>query len=522
MLEQAARRVAEKILAAGPAGWTRAVLAAEAGRGGISLSGGYTVPGTSGRHSIPNLFADVSGLAEAARVVRGWEPTTVEIVCWPSGEYETVAFAKVITSLRGRGGGFQAVLDPDYRLPLSDPGQEESTAAPAGDPELAVARFHAYLERRAAILGRREQLPPPVSAAALDEAERRIGRSLPADLRALYLIADGDGIGYEHRYLLGGDAWLSIEDLVAVHADLCDDLGELVRHDWELAWNSVVFDADPPGTVRRAGGHPAWVPFATGEDGNYLVVDLAPAGNGRPGQVIRVGRDYDECPAYVADSVTSLLGRHLASLERGAYEQHDDHIALLEPEPRLGPERIVGEIPGEVPPGLQAIHINDVAGPVDLAPLTAAANLRLLHLNRCATADLAPVRTLPVESLRVTLDGGDLTPLEAHRHLTSLELGTAGPIDIVPLRTVPNLRGLDLSRAVVHDLTVLADLPDLRYLALTARQWTALLDEGKAPPTLAAARLADDDASLGEALTWAARLGLDTGDALRTTGALPV
>lgn len=216
--------------------------------------------------------------------------------------------------------------------------------------------------------------------------------------------------------------------------------------------------------------------------------------------------------------MTSLLGHYLELLKQGAYEKHDDDISFLEPARGFGPGRIIGEIPDEIPPTLQAIHINDAVGPVDLTPLVAGPNLRLLHLNRCSTADLAPIRTLPVESLRVTLDGGDLTPLEGHRDLTSLDLGTTGPVDIAPLRTVPNLRGLDLSRADVRDLTVLADLPDLRYLSLTARQWTVLLDEGKAPPTLAAVRLADDDAPLDEALAWSARLGLDTSDALRTTG----
>lgn len=518
MVERAARRVVEKIVASAPAGWTRALLAGTAGRGGVSVSGGYAVPGAPlWRNPVPSPFMELGSLAEAVRGIRRWERTSLEIVCTPSGEYGLVAFADAITSLRGRGGGFQAVLDHGYRLPPPGIGREEATGAPAGDPELAVARFREYMERRAAILGRPERLPPPASAAALDEAERRIGRPLPADLRALYLIADGDGIDYEHRHLLGGNAWLALEDLVAVHADQ----REPVWYGWEQAWDSVVFDADPPDTVRRRGGHPAWLPFGTGEDGNYLAVDLAPARNGRPGQVIRVGRDYDRCPAYVADSVTSLLGRYLELLERGAYEEGGDHISLLEPARRLGPERIVGEIPGEIPPGLQAIHINDAASPVELAPLSAAPNLRLLHLNRCAAADLTPVRALPVESLRVTLDGGDLTPLEGHRDVTSLDLGTTAPIDIAPLRTVPNLRGLDLSRAGVRDLTVLADLPDLRYLALTARQWTILLDEGKAPPTLAAARLADDDAPLEEALTWSARLGLNTGDALRATGTLP-
>ncbi|WP_240627653.1 SMI1/KNR4 family protein [Streptomyces scopuliridis] len=517
MVERVARRIAEEIVASAPEGWTRAVLASTAGRGGVSVSGDYTVPGAPGRHNlVPSPFGELTTLAEAVREIRGWASSSLEIACRPSGEYELVAFSDIITSLRGRGGGFQAVLDPGYRLPQPGVEQGEDTAAPAGDPEQAVARFRAYMERRAAILGRPEQLPPPASAAALDEAERRVGRPLPADLRALYAIADGDGLGIEHRYLLGGNAWLSLKHLVSVHADQ----RERPWYGWELAWDSVVFDADPSDTVRRCGGHPAWLPFASGEDGNYLAVDLAPARNGRPGQVIRIGRDYDEGPAYVADSITSLLGHHVDLLEQGAYETDDDYLSLLEPARGFGPRRIIGEIPATIPPDLQAIHINDAVGPVDLAPLTAAPNLRLLRLNRCATADLAPVRALPVESLHVTLDGGDLTPLEGHRDLTALDLGTTAPIDLAPLRTVPNLRGLDLSRADVRDLTVLADLRDLRYVALTARQWTVLLDEGKAPLTLAAARLADDDAPLDEALTWAARLGLNTADAFRTTGTL--
>ncbi|OKK03299.1 hypothetical protein AMK26_17330 [Streptomyces sp. CB03234] len=94
------------------------------------------------------------------------------------------------------------------------------------------------------------------------------------------------------------------------------------------------------------------------------------------------------------------------------------------------------------------------------------------------------MRALPVESLCVTLDGGDLSPLEGHPHLTSLNLGTTtAPVDITPLRTVPNLRCLDLSRAAVRDLTVLADLPDLRHLALTERQWAILLDRGHRSPS---------------------------------------
>lgn len=38
------------------------------------------------------------------------------------------------------------------------------------------------------------------------------------------------------------------------------------------------------------------------------------------------------------------------------------------------------------------------------------------------------------------------------------------------------------------------------------------------PPVLTVARLADEDATLDDALAWAARLGLPTDNALRATG----
>ena len=121
----------------------------------------------------------------------------------------------------------------------------------------------------------------------------------------------------------------------------------------------------------------------------------------------------------------------------------------------------------------------------------------------------------------MTLDGGDLVPLEGHRRLSSLDLRTTGgAVDIAPLAGVPRLRGLDLSGADVSDLTVLAGLPELRYLALNTQQWAVLSDREVMPPALAAARLPEDSTTFDQALAWSARLGLDTRHALRVTGTL--
>ncbi|GAA2390372.1 hypothetical protein GCM10010420_12650 [Streptomyces glaucosporus] len=519
MVEQAAHRMAERIAANAPEDWTRAVFSGHAGSGGSGITGGYTLHGAHVPGGRPDLHPLLRELAEAVRDDRGWDPVAWEMECLPSGEYRLVTFTGAVSRVPEYGGGYEIVLDPDHRLPQPGLRQEGSTAAPAGDPELAATRFRAYLERRAAILGHSEELPPPVTAAALDEAERRIGRPLPADLRALYLIADGDGIEYRHRYLIGNYGWLPLEGLVAECTEW-RDWQDRPWHGWDLEWDAVVFDTTPADTVRRCGDHPGWIRFATGEDGNFLAVDMDPARDGRPGQVILTGRDYDEGPEYVADSVTSLLQEHLELLEQGSYEKYDDRISLNEPAGDPGTRQIIGGIPDEVPPTLQAIHINDAAGTVDLTPLTAAPGLRCLHLNRSTTADLTPVRGLPVESLRVTLDGGDLAPLAGHPHLASLSLDTTAPVDLTPLRTAPNLHGLDLSGAETSDLAVLAGLSGLRYLALTRRQWATLCDRREVPPALAAVRLAGDDVTFEEALALALRLGLGTGSALRVTGSL--
>lgn len=221
MVERAVRPMVEAIVANAPSGWTHAVLRAGAGRGGTSVTGGYAGPGDQGNAVVPHLRVELTALAQTLREDRGWDPVSLEIRCRASGEYRLVAFDGSITWVTGTGSGFQVVLDPGYRLPQPGLRQEPGTAPPAGDPELAVARFRAYLERRAAILGQPEELPPPATSAALDEAERRLGRRLPADLRALYAIADGDGDDegddYENRYLFQGNAWLSLESLVAEH-----------------------------------------------------------------------------------------------------------------------------------------------------------------------------------------------------------------------------------------------------------------------------------------------------------------
>jgi hypothetical protein len=81
------------------------------------------------------------------------------------------------------------------------------------------------------------------------------------------------------------------------------------------------------------------------------------------------------------------------------------------------------------------------------------------------------------------------------------------------MRSLPELQSLDLSRAVVQDYTVLAELSGLKYLGLRLDQSQHVTP----PPNLAAAGLLGTP-SLAEAVTWATPLGQDPNDPTRHVG----
>ncbi|WP_037862197.1 SMI1/KNR4 family protein [Streptomyces sp. NRRL S-340] len=504
-VDQVARQITAEVVARAPEGWTECVLRGHGSQRGVGLSGGgYVVP------SRPGLFFDMpfphQGLGSLAawfRDTHGWEGIVLELVSRPSGAFELVVFQDVLQPGGGPEDGWTLTLRPGFQR--SEPGAtdsaEPSGLRQAGDPAQAVEWLRAVLRQHAEHFGAEPEMPAPVTEAQLAAAERHLGRPLPADLRALYLEADGDG-GSE---ALAGYCWLPLDEALAERDDY---IGVPTWFGWELGRQQVVFDADPPNTVRRCSGHPGWLPFATCFDGNFLAVDLAPAADGRPGQVIEVGRDFHDGPRYVASSVTAWLGQTLGRPDPYAPRQSAGGSRQL----------VVSTLDERLAPGVQAIHLNDAPSPVDLAPLSATPVLRRLHLNRCATTDLSPLAVLPVEDLAVDLaPEAGLIPLAGHPHLASLAVGSETPLDLAPLRTLSALRSLDLSRCPTPDLSLLADLAGLRYLALSGTQWTALIATGRLPAGLAAARLAGAT-PLTAALDLLAVLGDDTSTAYRLSG----
>ncbi|WP_405807179.1 SMI1/KNR4 family protein [Streptomyces sp. NBC_01187] len=376
---------------------------------------------------------------------------------------------------------FLHVIDDEFVLP--DRGDEQEgpeSAVPAGDPEEAVRLFHYYRQLMAQILGYEEELPEPASEADLAAAEAELGVALPADLRALYGIADGDDDLVNP--LFDRHPWFPLAEI----GDQDDEWLDIAQ-EWEHEpWRRTVFDTQPPDTVRRSPLRAGWIRFAFDTGGNWLAVDMDPGPNGRPGQVIAIGVDYTDGPTYVADSVTTFLRRLVEALERGDYRHHDKSLWIDAdlPDWSGGHTRYSDDRPSraraeQAGPRVQEVRVTGVE---DCAFLTAVPDVCSLVLSSEGSPDLTPLAGRPVEHLELDMESVDLTAPARNRELRSLSVTCARPLELAPLRTVPKLWALDIAAAHVADIATVTELKGLRYLEVTQDQWQELSELDNLPP----------------------------------------
>ncbi|MEV0613686.1 SMI1/KNR4 family protein [Nonomuraea sp. NPDC050404] len=530
--------MAEKITAGAPPGWRRAeVRGFAAGNGGSGHHGFTYEPTDEGAADV-----DVHEELCAIHTLTGStsDHLSIELTVEAGGRYEAV----ISESLERDGEhGFRYVLNPHTLPPEpADFQQGPPHATPAGDPAEAVALLGAYLRERDRILNGADTYAPPP---ALPEARRtwlesRLPARLPDDLRALYAHVDGDG----GEGLLAGHPWFGL-DLVEENSrpeNRWWASGRAWRH--HLRRPLITGRGGSPLAVRRASDHPRWIPFATSTLGDFLAVDLAPGPEGRPGQVIRMGVHHDDGPLYVADSVTSLLRRHVTALRSGSYQVEQDGLWI-----DLGYEDDEGEdsltVAGADATTMRGLHhgihrLSVRNAPwADFGPVRGAPMLWQVSVANCPGADLSPLQDTPVELLDLAMDTIDLTPLANHAALRFVTLRTERPVDLAPLLSCPRLYALDLSGAAIGDIGVLAELKQLLYLRLRRAQWQELQERGGPPAGLAAAGLAAEplrekswwwsadkayhapEPSLRTAIAWAADLAGESADVQVFKGRLP-
>ncbi|GAB3406414.1 SMI1/KNR4 family protein [Flindersiella endophytica] len=528
--------LAREIAAGAPRGWKQAVLRGYAtGSGAAGHRGFWYAPRALGSYD-PDAIDVFGGLRELHTLLDAGDHLTVELEVDARGRFQAVLSERLDRSEVERRG-FRYVLDPESTPPPAGEPHPGPDASEAGDPEEAVALLGTFVRRLDEVLGSDAslELPPPLPAADREELLGELGVALPRDLQALYAAADGDG----GRGLLHGYGWFGLEML----AELADPGARWwVRRGWRrYVDGSFVHEYGPPLTIRRVEDHPAWIPFATNTFGDYLAVDLAPGPRGRPGQVILVGRSHDG-PAYVADSVTTLLRRQVSALTDPESFRRDDgglwiNAGDVEQYKRSYDETCVLSVTGMAAapvrgmrPEIRELTISNAPW-VDLGPVRHAPALWQVSAKNCPGADLSPLLEAPVEVLDLDLVTVDLAGLTGHPTLRKVVLHTEKPVDLTPLRSCFRLYSLDLSGAPLADLTVLRELTGLRHLKLRRPQWDSLRPAREAlPPALAVAELAEEPLqerklfwsfdkayksprpTLDDAVTWAGRLAGDAAD----------
>lgn len=169
------------------------------------------------------------------------------------------------------------------------------------------------------------QLGVPASNEEIATVESVIGLELPVEFRNLLQIHNGELGGFGN--LLGdGNTLLSCEDILErynferencqiSHTDL------MQKQEWkDLAVEELI---SVKGSVHPHESHEKWIPFTSMNGDVIRYIDLDPAPNGSPGQIIEV--DY-LCQSWcvIAASFKALLEQYLSDLNNGEYRVKDN------------------------------------------------------------------------------------------------------------------------------------------------------------------------------------------------------
>jgi len=103
----------------------------------------------------------------------------------------------------------------------------------------------------------------------------------------------------------------------------------------------------PVGPTHALWWHPGWLPCATNESGDYLVLDLEPPQGGVPGQLVLFDH-ADSCREVVAPSIPDALWQTRIAIEDGSIavlEEDDGRFAMLSAAGAYRPENLQVRLP---------------------------------------------------------------------------------------------------------------------------------------------------------------------------------
>ncbi|KAK9455600.1 hypothetical protein V1511DRAFT_448444, partial [Dipodascopsis uninucleata] len=183
-----------------------------------------------------------------------------------------------------------------------------------------------------------DNIQGPAEMESLTLLERSIENALPPDVRASFLIHDGQDISGKPCGLIYGITLLEAEEAlqewslwrnVALKIDERRDIpstsamaGRPARYSFIANQTSMPEDA-----IQPVYAHMGWLPLAKDFSGNNIAVDLAPGPSGHWGQVILFGRDFDR-KYVIARSWGHFLAMLADDFESGRWSLDEDSEEL--------------------------------------------------------------------------------------------------------------------------------------------------------------------------------------------------
>lgn len=170
---------------------------------------------------------------------------------------------------------------------------------------------------------------------ALNRFEKTIGRKLPEEVRASFLVHNGQrGEGYDHPVFnsinFGSVSWATSEWKGWVGLDEDEDLNEYARDNG---------NSTPKGAINLGYANSNWIELIDTGGSCYIGLDFDPGPKGVPGQVINFGRD-EEYKAVWAWSWGWFLNDLAEELEAGNFRNQTDGddrgLVIIDPEPPAG------------------------------------------------------------------------------------------------------------------------------------------------------------------------------------------
>ena len=175
-------------------------------------------------------------------------------------------------------------------------------------------RLEAYLQQQ--LPETYYDLRPGATPEQVDAAEHALGLRLPQAYRESLLRHDGQ----EGRApgLIGNWRLLPIQETV---------------REWKL-WRELLqmdsfrtWEIQTPAAIRREAWNLAWIPITVDSEGNHHCLDMDPAPNGQPGQVIVVYAQENR-RELVADDFQGWILRSLRHLEAGNFRVMNDEFGI--------------------------------------------------------------------------------------------------------------------------------------------------------------------------------------------------